>query len=331
MTRHAMVVAIPARNEAERLPACLEAIAAQEGLAPGEVAVLVLCNNCTDSSVAVARAVAARSPIPIHVRHVHLPADRSHAGGARAAAMTAATLLAAPDSLLVSTDADCVAAPDWLASLRDAFAPDISAVAGRVEARWEELKTLPEAALRVGELEWRYQAAAAELEALIDPVDHDPWPRHRQRCGANMAVRRAMFEGVGGVPLIPTGEDRALLLAVERAGGLIRHAPEPLVTASARLHGRAAGGMADALAARAEGSVVVDSDLEAADSMLARLRRRASHRRGFPPGLAGTRAFTAYWQAQAQAGFVPLGRASLADELARLERHLDVAREAVDG
>ncbi|RZK75701.1 MAG: glycosyltransferase family 2 protein, partial [Methylobacterium sp.] len=41
------VVAIPVRNEAERIAACLGALDAQTGLPPGSLGVVLFLNNCT--------------------------------------------------------------------------------------------------------------------------------------------------------------------------------------------------------------------------------------------------------------------------------------------
>lgn len=54
MVRPLVTVVIPVRDEAERLPACLEAVAAQD-LAPGLVEVLVIDGGSTDGTVDAAR------------------------------------------------------------------------------------------------------------------------------------------------------------------------------------------------------------------------------------------------------------------------------------
>ena len=64
-----VTVVIPVRNEAERLPACLEALAAQD-MAAGEVEVLVVDGGSSDSTVAVARAfLAGRGWVRADVLH----------------------------------------------------------------------------------------------------------------------------------------------------------------------------------------------------------------------------------------------------------------------
>jgi hypothetical protein len=84
----AFIVAVPARNEAERIERCLAALADQRDLngAPfpdGRVGVLVLLNNCTDQSFEVARSASRRLPGSVRLYDVVMDAKASHAGGAR--------------------------------------------------------------------------------------------------------------------------------------------------------------------------------------------------------------------------------------------------------
>ena len=97
-----IVVAIPAKDEAEELPGCLAALAAQKGYMPDAV---VLCfNNCTDGSASLVRRLTL--PFPVHVIEVSLPPGQSSAGVARRIAMEKAAEIAGPDGILLTTDAD---------------------------------------------------------------------------------------------------------------------------------------------------------------------------------------------------------------------------------
>jgi hypothetical protein len=272
---YACVVAIPARNEAELLPTCLAAIAAQSGIDPASVAVVVCANNCSDATAERARAIAGNFPFALHVEEVALLEPIAHAGGARRAAMDHAHALCAPGGMIVTTDADGRADPDWLAGYHAAFAADVALVAGRVSADWDELCRFPADVLDVGAREWDYQGLCAELEALCDPAAHDPWPNHNQTCGANIAITRAWYERIGGLPVLRTGEDGALFAQVWQRDGRCRHDLRPHVTVSARLDGRAQGGMADALLSRHGKAYLCDDLLEPA----ADLERRACWRR----------------------------------------------------
>lgn len=82
------------------------------------------------------------------------------------------------------------------------------------------------------------------------------------------------------MPAVASGEDRALFAALARVDARIRHAPEARVLVSCRLEGRAAGGMAAALGARAsDPTLPVDAALEPALDAWTRLRSRRALRR----------------------------------------------------
>jgi glycosyltransferase involved in cell wall biosynthesis len=282
-----VVVAIPARDEADLLPLCLEAIAAQTGSAPGEVAVVVSANNCTDDTAARARALGAALPFRLHVEEVVLPETTAHAGGARRHAMDTAAALCEPEGIIITTDADGAPDDGWIAGFRDAFETGVAAVAGRVSTNWEELKRFPGDVLDVGAREWEYQGLSAELEALCDPEAHDPWPRHNQECGANAALTKAWYDEIGGLPVRRTGEDRAMFDEVRRRDGLVRHDMRPHVTVSARLVGRAQGGMADALTMRHGDHYLCDDLLEPALDLARRANWRRAARLAFRSGSLG--------------------------------------------
>ncbi|MHB0711432.1 hypothetical protein ACX4MY_03635, partial [Roseomonas mucosa] len=78
------LVAIPARDEAEAMPVCLAALAAQampDGLplAPGRFGVVLLVNNSRDGTAALARDMAGRLPFPLLVLEESLPPELAHA------------------------------------------------------------------------------------------------------------------------------------------------------------------------------------------------------------------------------------------------------------
>ena len=285
MTRRPrVVVAIPAKDEAQLLPLCLSGIARQSGVEMSGVAIVVACNNCSDDTADRARALAGDMPCALHVKEVALPAAIAHAGGARRYAMDAAAVLCGPDGVIITTDADGAPDTDWLAAYEAAFARGNDVVAGRVSTDWEELQRFPPAVLDVGAREWEYQGLCAELEALYDPEPHDPWPRHNQTCGANLAVTRAAYVAIGGLPVLRTGEDGAMVREVWRRDGRVRHDPGPHVTVSARLVGRAQGGMADALSQRHGDAYLCDDLLEPANDLMRRAQWRHAARKAFRSG-----------------------------------------------
>ena len=90
--RPGFVVAIPVRDEEERLPACLRALAQQrdrlgQPIPPTLVRIVVFANNCADQSASLARRLGEVCRSTIRVVEASLPPAAAHAGNARRAAM----------------------------------------------------------------------------------------------------------------------------------------------------------------------------------------------------------------------------------------------------
>ncbi|MGA2042642.1 MAG: glycosyltransferase [Roseiarcus sp.] len=350
--RRGGIVAIPVKDEALRLPACLRALAEQRDLSgrplpPDSFRVVVFANNCTDGSAALARGLTAASPFEARVIERRLPPKQAHAGGARRAAMNFADAWSEPGGVILTTDADSRVPPDWIAANLAAIDAGVDAVLGRV-ALDEEGVLLPASLHQRGALESAYEEALTELSALLDPLEHDPWPRHGTISGASLAVTVEAYRRVGGLPGVPLGEDKALVEALRRQDARIRFAPEITVTTSARVRGRARGGVADTLRLRsAEPDALCDEALEPFRTAIRRAGwrgrlRRARRRGGFAlagdwgralgiaPGaadrIARTACFGAAWRAiEAQSPALAARRlapADLPDQIAGARRAL---------
>lgn len=271
-------VAIPARDEADRIAACLEALDAQIGARLD--AIVLLVNNTSDGTARIARGVRLHKPTKLHVIECNLPPDQATAGHARRLAMEAAAELAGPDGVLLTTDADGMVDPDWLAANLTAIAAGADAVAGWVELHPIDWGHIPAKLHEDDARECAYDALCDEIHARLDPDPADPVPRHTQHSGASIAVTAAAYARCGGVPAIPTGEDRALIAALRRVDARIRHAPEVHVTVSGRIEGRSEGGMADTIRRRlTQPDKFIDDRLEPAIACARRARCRAALRR----------------------------------------------------
>ncbi|MCJ2018238.1 glycosyltransferase [Methylobacterium sp. E-065] len=247
------IIAIPVRNEEERIAACLQAIDAQVGLEPGRLGLILFLNNCTDRTQQIVAATVPTLSIPVRVLTESFAG--AHAGWARRRAMDAAADWLGDTGgggIILSTDADSRVPPQWVARNWAAIRAGADAVAGRVELDEAEAALLPPFLPARGRLEDRYDALITEAEARIDPDPHDPWPCHRTAIGATLAVTRAAYHTVGGMPEIPLGEDGAFIARLIEHGLRVRHATDVCVTISARLAGRAPGGVADTIRARCE-------------------------------------------------------------------------------
>jgi glycosyltransferase involved in cell wall biosynthesis len=272
------VVAIPAKNEAALLGGCLEALAAARA---GRVDDAVIClNNCNDGSAGFLSRVAPDLPFAVHVLDVVLPPDRACAGVARRLAMDRAAVLAGPRGVVLTTDADGRVAPDWLAVNLAAIRAGADAVAGRAEIEPEGAALIPPHLHALDARECAYAALLDEIAALVDPDPHDPWPRHDEHSGASIAVTVAAYRRAGGLPPVRLAEDRAFFDALRRVDAKIRHDPAARVVVSARIDGRAAGGMADTIRRRIDGvDAFLDPRLEPVVDHLRRVRLRAGVRR----------------------------------------------------
>lgn len=239
-----VVVCVPARNEAQRLPTLLEAMADQDVVFPVNVALCI--NNSTDESEVAAEAAASKfaGRLRIRILRQEFPPPLAHAGSARRAAMEfGADWLDNEEALLVSTDADCRPPPNWLTANLAHCGPT-RIVGGRIDLDEMEADKWPQLFVLRKSFD-RYWQRVREIEDEVDPIPWDPPPRHGDHTGASLALTVGLYRSSGGVPPIPSGEDRALVAAALAIGGQLVHPPTVWTRASARPAGRASGGMAD--------------------------------------------------------------------------------------
>lgn len=250
MARANLVVSVPARNECERLPALLGALAFQTY---EDAIVLLSLNNTTDQSRDVIDAVCKEyCKLNVIVDVATFEANDAHAGSARGRAMDVAVDIAAPDGLIVTTDADARPPRDWLAKNLSAISRGLDIVGGRIVI--DEAEPLDSHVAAARALADRYWARVCEYEDRIDPVAWDLPPRHGDHTGASLCVTVEAYRRSGGVPVIPVGEDRALVQAIVKQGGRLAHPAEIRTRVSPRIHGRATGGMAEHMKLMTENS-----------------------------------------------------------------------------
>ncbi|ULH17065.1 glycosyltransferase (plasmid) [Deinococcus sp. KNUC1210] len=243
-----LVVALPARNEAERIGRTLHALGRQLQETPASLSVVVLVNNSTDDTAQEARRTAATLPVAVHVVEEEFAPEEAHVGRARGRALelAAALLDGHPGGLLATTDADTIAAPDWSAAMRRALA-HADLVGGRILTLPEEKASLP-ASVRFLQL-WdaSYHLLATRLESWLNPDPADPWPRHHQHFGANLGLRLSTWNQIKAWPEVRCLEDMALVQEVRRLDLRVRHCPETRVWTSVRQSGRVEIGLSTQL------------------------------------------------------------------------------------
>ncbi len=231
------LVVVPARDEAARIGACLDALATQEGA--GAFGVVLVLDGCTDATGAIAVATAEAAGLPLEI--VEGPGrgvgHARRAGLERAAARLRAGAARAP--VLASTDADSVVAPGWLARTLAHLDAGAAAVGGRITLDPGEAALLPPAVLDARERE-----AARRLAAVRR---HAPHATHHQFSGASLALTLAAYDAVGGLPAVAALEDEALERALQAAGLPIAYPADVGVTTSARTTGHTPRGLAQVL------------------------------------------------------------------------------------
>lgn len=242
-----LCVCIPARNEADRLPIVLDAIAAQNW--PKPILVIVVINNSTDDSLAAVKQASTRhlGRLVLHAEFVTFPPDLAHAGSARRLAMDSglALLPNRQNGVLISTDADTRPPPEWLTNIAHALSRGVDMVGGRIEIEPDEPLPPRVIALR---LAWdRYWHKVRAIEDELDPLPWDPAPRHGDHTGASLAITAELYVRCGGVPPLPSGEDCALVTAALAQEGRLSHPADVFTFVSPRRDGRAQEGMAQSM------------------------------------------------------------------------------------
>ena len=238
-----VLVAIPARNEAELIAACLTAVreAGEHALAAGpvrRVRVAVAAHRCTDDTAAIARRQL--SDVGHQIDHLMIELhERAPVGRVRTLlierAMTKAPALDPERTWVFSTDADSVVPPGWVMStIAAATAAHADLVAGLT-------------ALHGWEADGAAQDAYARLLQAGMFADG-----HRHVYAANLAIRYPALAQAGGFPPQPHGEEHGLVAAVRRQGGTVLTSFDPVVATSARMPGRAEHGLGALLRTLAE-------------------------------------------------------------------------------
>lgn len=286
-----IAVAIPARNEAQSIIPCMEALdLACAAIDHQSVTIFVSVNNSWDQTANHAREFKPQFARLV-VEEIELPSCDAHAGGARRRAMDQAALIVGANGILMTTDADSEVSPDWILANLAELDDGADAVAGTVTFKPKDrLHLMPMLLARTAE--WRLANLQARLTTLIDPLPYDPWPNHIWEWGASLAVKAHAYRSIGGLPSIPLAEDRAFAKALNCHDFKLRHSHAPLVYTSGRLAGRAPQGFADLLSDYCHSpDTACDAAIEPTVNLVHRLLARKSLRQ-----LHGRRAgFGARW------------------------------------
>jgi glucosyl-dolichyl phosphate glucuronosyltransferase len=209
-------IVIATRNREHLLDDCLEHLARQAFL-PGDD-VIVVDNASSDGTAAAIAGHARAFPVPLQYL-LEPQCGKSYA--------LRRALAVAHGDIIAFTDDDVNVTPQWLAEIRRAMADErIALVGGPVAPRWERHppRWLPPEAVR-----GRLAAPIALLDYGRDAAPLGP----RTAIGANLAVRRAVLERLGGFRTevgklegtLLSGEDADLCRRVSAAGLLAVYLP----------------------------------------------------------------------------------------------------------
>ena len=211
-------VVVSTFNRCDSLGRTLDSLLAQD-VPPGfEYEIIVVDNNSSDRTPAVLAEYREREPARVH--HVFEP--RQGVSHGRNAGIRIAK---AP--IVAFTDDDNEVDPQWIATIKatlDAW-PDIDAVGGRILPRLLP-STLPS---------WLNRHHWGPLAILDYGSQSFATSSSNPRCllTANLAVRREVFERIGGFcPAFQRCQDHELLIRLWRAGGRALYTPDLIVRAT---------------------------------------------------------------------------------------------------
>jgi len=238
-------VVVPARDEQDRVGRCLVSLRRALSEVPDGVstAVAVVLDRCTDATPERVAALVADWPEAVVLTVPPMGAtgiDRPAPRGSGVGALRDLGLRAALDRLsgppagtwLLSTDADTTVPADWVHAHLQHAADGVHAVAGLADLATTDHLTS-------GAL-WRYGAIVEN--GLLGTTHHHVY-------GANLGVRADAYLAVGGFPSDGAGEDHGLWQRLAAAGYTLVQPVGVRVRTSARLRGRADGGLATLLRA----------------------------------------------------------------------------------
>ena len=249
----AVGVVVPARNEQDRIVRCLASLRralahVPDGVATAVAIVLDRCTDATPDRVArligdwpEATTITVRDDVSAAYatigRTVSAAALRGSGVGARRDLGLRAVLDRLPGhpaagTWLLNTDADTTVPVDWVAAHLQQAAAGVHAVAGLADLTATDHLS---------------DAALSCYRAIVEHGLHGP--THHHVYGANLGVRADAYLAVGGFPPDGAGEDHELWQRLAAAGYTVAQPVGIRVRTSARLRGRADGGLAGLLRA----------------------------------------------------------------------------------
>ncbi len=243
-------VVIPARNEAQRIVACLEALRCQWSVtgrtALGDFVTVLVINGSTDASVQeVYRWHLSHPEMPLLLVDVDFPVDLAHVGSARGLGFDLAIDLLRQHGqgqrMLFSTDADTRLGASCLAEAYRWLERGADAVGAHI--RTSEPDTS-----RIGAVVNAYRNISREIRQQYYPSPLAQEAQHGDFGGAGFGVSLDAYQKAGGLPRLSFDEDQGMRRRLLDNGAAVLYPSNVAVYTSTRLDGRAVWGMAQQLA-----------------------------------------------------------------------------------
>ncbi len=201
-----VTIIVPARNEERNIGRCLHSLIKQT-YPKNKLAIVVIDDQSTDRTAEIVRRFDQESSIPLVVvetstyTDIKSPKLRALAHGIQHAS----------GSIILTTDADCIAHPGWVQSIVSYFENNVGVVTGL---------TVFDETVNISRIFWGIQ--------FLDFLSYSSiaagavgWNRTLITNGSNMAFRRKAFDSEGGfmsLKHINTGDDSLLAQKITKSG-----------------------------------------------------------------------------------------------------------------
>lgn len=236
-----MIVTIPAKNEAEEIHYTINAIINQKDL-DGDFfdkslfEILILCHNCSDDTKQKIESISIKfSTLQLHVLELNSETANTVGSARRVLMNIASQRLNSDNNLIITTDADTIPDSNWLVNLQTYIESDFDLICGLINVKRDNLQKQPEEFLKAKD---EYLLLKAKLESQILPNIDNPWPRHGYNWGPNLAIKKGVYDAIGGIKPLHFLEDVDMFNNVFSKGYKIRHSNNVVVTTSTRLDPR---------------------------------------------------------------------------------------------
>ncbi len=206
VVQHSITIIVPARNEEKNIERCLNSLLNQN-YPKEKFTIIVIDDQSSDNTSTIVNEIAARSNFSITLfqsdeySEIRSPKIRALSLGIQHSS----------SEIIVTTDADCIASPNWISSLNSYFENNVGIVTGVTV--YEEDKSLSPLFWGIQFLDFiSYTAIAAGAIGMNRVLVSN---------GSNMAFLRKAFDESGGFEMlthINTGDDSLLAQKIVERG-----------------------------------------------------------------------------------------------------------------